>query len=219
MWRERLFEVVDKHYLVGVQEDFAQVVDWLVGHFGLKASADPRGKINFTRPPVEELPEETRTAIAAYNWLDAELHARYAARFSSPESPGREAGPRGRKKDAELEIARELGNCLRLVDEGRLTDFDHAAARWVGRLCLDTEGFALGDVAIAEQGLAALRSGARDRARELLAELCRRHDLVTAERLVERELQDPKLKRKPPHAKAKKVRAAGPRPPKRSKSL
>ena len=80
VWRARLRSVLDEHYVVGVQEHFAEAVKLFAGEFGWQRLIAPQVRVNTARP--RELgDEETRELILAYNWLDAELHGEYARRI------------------------------------------------------------------------------------------------------------------------------------------
>jgi hypothetical protein len=73
VWRERLRDIVNRVFLVGVQDQFAEYVDSLARRFGWRAFV-PRSKVNAERPPASEVSPELRETILAYNWLDAELY-------------------------------------------------------------------------------------------------------------------------------------------------
>lgn len=78
LWRERLFELVETRYWVGTRERFAEFAGAVAERYGWRAFV-PLEKVNPGRPAVEELPEGTRQLIRSHNWLDVELHARYAS--------------------------------------------------------------------------------------------------------------------------------------------
>ena len=73
LWRERLRELVEHVFLVGVQDRFEQYVDVLARRYGWKAFV-PQSKVNPQRPPLSEVSSELRETMLAYNWLDAELY-------------------------------------------------------------------------------------------------------------------------------------------------
>jgi hypothetical protein len=73
LWRERLHELVERVFLVGVQERFGEFVESLAGRFGWDAFVPQRG-VNKDRPPLEEASADVRETILACNWLDTELH-------------------------------------------------------------------------------------------------------------------------------------------------
>jgi hypothetical protein len=73
-WRQRLRELVDGVFLVGVQDRLAEYVAELARRYGWRDAAVPRSGVNRSRPPLESAPEEVRERIRAYNWLDAELY-------------------------------------------------------------------------------------------------------------------------------------------------
>jgi hypothetical protein len=73
VWRERLRDMVNRVFLVGVQDRFAEYVDSLAERFGWTPFV-PRSKVNLERPPASEVSPGLRESILAYNWLDAELY-------------------------------------------------------------------------------------------------------------------------------------------------
>jgi len=77
-WRERLYGLVEERYLVGVQERFEELTGRVAAHFGWPHSV-PRAKVNARRPDRAAVPPGTADTVRAYNWLDDELHRRYAA--------------------------------------------------------------------------------------------------------------------------------------------
>ena len=72
LWRERLRDLVERVYLVGVQDRFEQYLDLLASRFGWR-SFIPQSKVNPQRPAAAVAPDLRRT-ILAYNWLDSELY-------------------------------------------------------------------------------------------------------------------------------------------------
>ncbi|HZQ64014.1 MAG TPA: hypothetical protein VFA66_02150 [Gaiellaceae bacterium] len=73
LWRERLRDLVDRVFTVGVQDRFSEYLDSLSERFGWEIFVR-RSKVNPNRPPVSEIAPELRETIRAYNWLDAELY-------------------------------------------------------------------------------------------------------------------------------------------------
>ena len=71
--------MLDEHYVVGVQEHFAEAVKLFAGEFGWQRLTAPQGRGQH-RPPRELDDEETRELIVAYDWLDAEIHGEGVAR-------------------------------------------------------------------------------------------------------------------------------------------
>lgn len=76
MWRKRLFSVARRFSLVGVTDRFddsvlqlARDLEWI------QVPRSPESKRNASRPRGAALPEDLVREAAAYNWLDAELHA------------------------------------------------------------------------------------------------------------------------------------------------
>jgi hypothetical protein len=72
LWRERLRDVVDRVYTVGVQDRFGDYLDVLAQRYGWE-TFEPRSKVNPVRP-AEEVSAELRETILAHNWLDSELY-------------------------------------------------------------------------------------------------------------------------------------------------
>jgi hypothetical protein len=73
LWRERLRDLVDRLFLVGVQDRFEEYVDVLARRYGWPASV-PQAKINPQRPSDVAVSPGLRDAILGFNWLDRELH-------------------------------------------------------------------------------------------------------------------------------------------------
>jgi hypothetical protein len=73
LWRERLGDLVDRFYLVGVQDRFAEFVELLGRRYGWETSA-PRSGVNRERPPLSESDPGIRETILEHNWLDSELY-------------------------------------------------------------------------------------------------------------------------------------------------
>ena len=74
LWRERLRELVDGVFLIGIQDRFADFVAWLGRRYRWTTPFVPRSGVNRHRPPLRETPAEVREQILAYNWLDTELY-------------------------------------------------------------------------------------------------------------------------------------------------
>jgi len=73
LWRERLHDLVERIYFVGVQERFVDFVaevaarhDWVPMVYERKRNND--------RIDVDDLPDALAETIRAHNWLDEELH-------------------------------------------------------------------------------------------------------------------------------------------------
>ena len=77
-WRDRLFELLDDHYIVGLQDRFDESVAVFAQEFGWHETAAPRRKFNRVRPRGHVEDEELKTMILEYNWLDRELYDRFA---------------------------------------------------------------------------------------------------------------------------------------------
>jgi hypothetical protein len=72
LWRGRLRDLVERVYLVGVQDRFAEYLELLAQRYGWEVF-EPRNKVNPERP-AEEISPSLRETILAHNWLDAELY-------------------------------------------------------------------------------------------------------------------------------------------------
>ncbi len=86
VWRERLRDLLDRVYLVGVQDRFADYLELLAERYGWDVF-EPRSKVNPERP-AEEIPASLRETILAYNWLDAELYELCRGRQGAREPTG-----------------------------------------------------------------------------------------------------------------------------------
>jgi hypothetical protein len=84
LWRQRLFELMDEYFLVGVQERFEESIQAFGRAFGWEKVYPATARINSDRPPPEVLPPETVELVRRYNWLDCELHARHVDRIGRP---------------------------------------------------------------------------------------------------------------------------------------
>ena len=73
LWRGRLRELVERVYLVGVQDRFGDYLEELRERYGWKVF-EPRSKANPVRPEQEDVSPSLRETILAHNWLDAELY-------------------------------------------------------------------------------------------------------------------------------------------------
>ena len=74
LWRNRLRELVDGVFLVGVQDRLSQYIDSLAGRLGWTNPFVPQSGVNRHRPPLSEASTEAREQILEFNWLDAELY-------------------------------------------------------------------------------------------------------------------------------------------------
>jgi hypothetical protein len=74
VWRERLHDVVERVFYVGVQDRFPEYLELLAGRFGWQQAIAPRSGVNRNRPPLSESAEDVRETIRQYNWLDVELY-------------------------------------------------------------------------------------------------------------------------------------------------
>lgn len=74
LWRARLRDLVERVFLVGVQDRFEEYVGELARRYGWRATV-PHSKVNAARPAVSEISAVLRDTILAHNWLDTELYA------------------------------------------------------------------------------------------------------------------------------------------------
>ena len=72
VWRDRLRDLVERVFLVGVQDRFEQYVQLLAHRYGWQPFV-PRAKVNAQRPGLDTSADPLEV-ILAYNWLDAELY-------------------------------------------------------------------------------------------------------------------------------------------------
>jgi hypothetical protein len=97
VWRARLFSLLSRWFLVGVQDRFDDSVQRFVEELGWGLKPDikaPSEKMNPQRPPAAPLDEELAQLIRSANWLDVELHTEYLRAFGAPEQAG-DADPAG----------------------------------------------------------------------------------------------------------------------------
>jgi hypothetical protein len=87
-WRERLRDLVERVYLVGVQDRFAEYVELLGQRYGWEVF-EPHNKVNRHRPADEIVSPELRETILAHNWLDAELYELCGSGIKEPTESGR----------------------------------------------------------------------------------------------------------------------------------
>jgi hypothetical protein len=80
LWRERLFEVVDRFYLVGLQDRFLHSLALFAEKLGWTTLYPASSRVNWTRPR-EPLGPDVEAAIRRLNWLDEELYRRTLERF------------------------------------------------------------------------------------------------------------------------------------------
>jgi hypothetical protein len=90
LWRRRLFELVDRLYLVGLQDHFLQSVELFGQKLGWSTLYPASVRVNWTRPR-EPLSPQLVDAFRQYHWLDEELYRRACERFDR-EGPSWEAG-------------------------------------------------------------------------------------------------------------------------------
>jgi hypothetical protein len=85
LWRARLFEIMSRHYVVGLQERLPESLSMLAYEMGWRKLRLEPVRVNATRPRRLELSAEEYELIRAANWLDVELYEHYAATF--PQEP------------------------------------------------------------------------------------------------------------------------------------
>jgi hypothetical protein len=79
-WRRRLFELVDRVYLVGLQERFLQSVELFAQRLGWSTLYPASTRINWARTR-ESVDATLGEAVRRYNWLDEELYRRTREQF------------------------------------------------------------------------------------------------------------------------------------------
>jgi hypothetical protein len=81
VWRERLFTILARHYLVGIQEAYDETIRMFGEALGWTDFRPSLQKVNATRPRNLKLSRADVELIHAANWLDVELYDHYAAGF------------------------------------------------------------------------------------------------------------------------------------------
>jgi hypothetical protein len=81
LWRERLFSLLDDHYVVGVQEHLRESVRLFAREFRWRHSSTRRVRV--ASREADPIDDDTAALIRRYNWLDVELYARFARRFGA----------------------------------------------------------------------------------------------------------------------------------------
>ena len=76
LWRQRVFDLVERHYVVGSQARFDESVERFAKEFGWKHRTPSWVRRNRKRSSATELSRETEALVRRFNWLDEELHAR-----------------------------------------------------------------------------------------------------------------------------------------------
>lgn len=74
LWRERVRELVEGTFYVGVQDRFPEFVELVGLRLGWESREVPLKGVNKDRPPLEDSSAELRETIAERNWLDVELY-------------------------------------------------------------------------------------------------------------------------------------------------
>lgn len=81
VWRSRLWTIISKHYVIGLQDRFIESMRLFGREFGWTRLLVPAMRVNATRPLAHELSQEELATISAANWLDVELFAHATAAF------------------------------------------------------------------------------------------------------------------------------------------
>jgi hypothetical protein len=84
LWRARLFALLSRHFVVGVQDKFDDSLQRFTEEVGwtLRPHLEaPTAKVNSNRPDAYPLDAELAKMIKSANWLDFELHAEYSRAF------------------------------------------------------------------------------------------------------------------------------------------
>jgi hypothetical protein len=79
LWRGRLLDLVERRYVLGVQEHFRKSVELFGRRLGWSYRRDHKVRVNRERAGKPAPAPRTRELIRRYNWLDEELH-RFALR-------------------------------------------------------------------------------------------------------------------------------------------
>lgn len=95
-YRERAFEVLSRHYVVGTQDRFSQSVRLFADSFGWSRVFVPRVNVGPVAAKVAEIDREARSAIRAHNRIDADLHAHYSRSLAAMPVANRVRHARGR---------------------------------------------------------------------------------------------------------------------------
>jgi hypothetical protein len=127
LWRERLFDVVETTFLVGAQELFEQSTRLFAEAFSWPELFPAKARVNRERSSPEELSEDERALVRAYNWLDAELHEHYLHRLGEYSDPAAAVAEYRRAR------ARRTVRPLGVPGHGGRTDGEAAALRLVRR--------------------------------------------------------------------------------------
>ncbi len=100
LWRARLFSLLSRRFVVGVQDAFDDSVRRFSEEFGWVSEPDvppATAKVNPFRPRSYPIDEALANTILAANWLDMELHAEYWRAFAgqAKQDAGRHGATRG----------------------------------------------------------------------------------------------------------------------------
>jgi hypothetical protein len=102
LWRERLRTTLER-YVVGVQDAFEQSVDLFAHEFGWSELTIRAMKVNRYRPRAVALSRDEVDLVRAANWLDVEIHERYARGFDVEPAADESADEARRKPYVVLE--------------------------------------------------------------------------------------------------------------------
>jgi hypothetical protein len=80
LWRSRLRSIIDKWYVIGVQDHFSDSVRRFASEFGWERAVAPAVRVN-RRRPRDSVDEASRELVLSHNWLDAELYQNSLERF------------------------------------------------------------------------------------------------------------------------------------------
>lgn len=87
-YRRRTIDVLSS-YVVGTQDRLSQSIRLFADSFGWRKVFVPRVNAGSGRDAYEQVDDETRSLIRAYNSVDADLHARYSASLEGRPETGR----------------------------------------------------------------------------------------------------------------------------------
>jgi hypothetical protein len=83
LWKQRIRDIVDAHYLVGIHERFEDSVRYFAHRLKWKRLLIPHKKVNARRTREEEIDDATRDLVLQANWLDVELYRHATDRFNT----------------------------------------------------------------------------------------------------------------------------------------
>jgi hypothetical protein len=98
VWRARLFSLLSRRFLVGVQDAFEDSVQRFADELGWSDTKAATQKVNPYRPHGYQLDPELADTMRAACWLDLELYEEYAKAFGERELAGAEEPAAGKRR-------------------------------------------------------------------------------------------------------------------------